>query len=103
MGGAVGVAFVIGPDQQAVGHIANKLTADIPPGTDTDTLMFNLEIGLIIDITEAQCPGIQRVLSAVAVLPITAPSSWVPCTVLPLVLLSGGNDLYLRVLVLLFL
>ncbi|AHK21640.1 hypothetical protein BF17_22025 [Yersinia similis] len=23
--------------------------------------MFNLEIGLIIDITEAQCPGIQRV------------------------------------------
>ncbi len=61
MGGAVGVAFVIGPDQQAVGHIANKLTADIPPGADTHTLMFNLEIGLIIDITEAQCPGIQRV------------------------------------------
>ncbi|EIS03439.1 hypothetical protein YPPY46_2862, partial [Yersinia pestis PY-46] len=29
MGGAVGVTFVIGPDQQAVGHIANKLTADI--------------------------------------------------------------------------
>ncbi len=61
MGGAVGVTFVIGPDQQAVGHIANKLTADIPPGADTHTLMFNLEIGLIIDITEAQCPGIQRV------------------------------------------
>ncbi|CNG03064.1 Uncharacterised protein [Yersinia enterocolitica] len=61
MSGAIVMAFIIGPDQQAVGHVADKLTADITAGTDTYTLMFNFEIGFIPDVTEAQCASIQCV------------------------------------------
>ncbi|CNJ56182.1 Uncharacterised protein [Yersinia rohdei] len=61
MGDAIGMAFIIGPDQQAIGHITGELTADIAAGADTDTLMFNFEIGFIFNITEAQRAGIQCV------------------------------------------
>lgn len=65
MGDAIGVAFIIGTDQQAIGHITSELTADIATGADTDTLVFSFEIGFILNVTEAQRASIQTVLALV--------------------------------------
>src|SRR5471032_1606785 len=51
--------FAVNPDQQAVGHIARKLPADISTGAEAHALVLDLIVGLVFDVAKAQRAGIE--------------------------------------------
>ena len=55
------MSAVTAPGQQSVRHIPGKLFADAAARADARALMFGLKVRLIVDIAEAQRPGIEAV------------------------------------------
>ncbi|CAI2512638.1 Uncharacterised protein [Serratia proteamaculans] len=55
------MSAVVGPHQQAVGHVTGELATNAAAGTDTHTLVLYLEISLIVDVLKAQRAGVEFV------------------------------------------
>ncbi|CAI1949302.1 Uncharacterised protein [Serratia liquefaciens] len=55
------MSAVVGPHQQAVGHVAGELAANAAAGADAYALVLHVEIGLIVNVLKAQRAGIERV------------------------------------------
>ena len=71
------MAFITRSGDHAARQVALEFIPEAAAAAQADTGVRGFKVRFVVDIAEAQRPGIEAVLSGVAVEAITAPSSWV--------------------------
>ncbi len=64
-GGRTVAAAAVDAHQQAVGHIACELAADVATGADAHALVLDFILGAVFDITEPQRAGVELIQAGI--------------------------------------